>query len=413
MSKAESITSSRSLGGDKHDLSPTTQTKEDANDKATNMNKDFPPEVHTGGEKAASIGSTLGGDQHDISPTTQTKGDANNKATNMNEDFSPEDLTEMEKRKQSLLELSIDCGCQHQMHRLAQAYFLKRETWLFFLPLTFLTLASGTLAFMGTSAFFKDDMKEYFSLSVGVCSILSVAIQSCAKHSKYAARSEMHRTVALGMKKLRDNIHFNQIDPESGITEKRNEIEIDKNDPDKAGSLSVTSFPEKIEAHRMVYQQVLESCDSTIPVSVVQGFTLVDTRLTLALNSNKTQKRFGEVLDLRDVNAKSMIFAATYNELYSEFSNSFLWPWFTLKPHDAVNRAIARVHRAYFQGNDFFCDKYDVDEDIGILCFRTFCCCMDPTSCFWSSCRAKKTRSSSKDIAPDKSKEEEEEKGKA
>ena len=128
-------------------------------------------------------------------------------------------LRERNERKQSLLNLFITCECQHQMHRLAQEYYAHRDTWLHFLPLTVLTLVSGTLAFLGSSDLIPVVTKEFLSLAVGICSIVSVAIQSCAKHSKYAARSEMHRAAALGMKKLADNATFNQLDPEQGITD--------------------------------------------------------------------------------------------------------------------------------------------------------------------------------------------------
>jgi hypothetical protein len=322
---------------------------------------------------------------------------------------------ELDKRKQSLLDLYISCECQRQMHRLALEYYLRRDTWLHFLPLTVLTIVSGTFAFLGTSDFIQADMKEYFSLLVGIFSIVSVSIQSCAKHSKYAARSEMHRHAALGMKKLGDNVNFHQIDPESGIANKKNPNIADVNNPtdeevggapsggvgkDKRGAggggddvdhLGLSpSITEKIQGFRMVYNQVMESCNSTIPAPVSQAFALVDTRLAISLNNIETQRRFQRDLNLKDVNAKSIICAATYNELYSEFSNAFGWPWRTLNPHDAVNRAIAKVHRTYTKSNNFLSDDYDMDEDIYTLCSRTFCFCMDTTSWFWTCYCCKK-----------------------
>ena len=72
---------------------------------------------------------------------------------------------EIKKREKLLLDLFIKAEYQRQMHRLAQDYYDRRDTWFHFYPLTLLTLASGVLAFLVTSEQFQQQ-KDVFALIV-------------------------------------------------------------------------------------------------------------------------------------------------------------------------------------------------------------------------------------------------------
>lgn len=281
--------------------------------------------------------------------------------------------------KQCLLSLYVNCESQRQMHRLAQSYYSARDIWLHFLPLTVLTLFSGAFAFMATSDFFQSDTKEVFSLFVGVSSIVSVAVQSCAKNHNYGGKSKMHETVALGMKKLGDNVSFDQIDPESGLSIKNttnksaNKANItegadvnsnpglpsatnaDETTTDNNDKLDVASnMSEKVQGYRMVFRQVMESCDSIIPTVISEGFSLVDTRLAILLNNHQTQDKIENTLNLERVNARSIIVANTYSELYTVYSTTWFWPWRSPNPDDAVTEAIKKVETTYNKSRDLF-----------------------------------------------------------
>lgn len=94
---------------------------------------------------------------------------------------------------------------------------------------------------------------------------------------------------------------------------------------------------QQVQAYRATFTQVLASCDTVIPSPVAEAFALVDSRLKRQLRNNP------KLFEIRDEEGGSLVYLEAYNELYSEISNSCLWPWIPLKPHDAANRAIHKV----------------------------------------------------------------------
>jgi hypothetical protein len=274
------------------------------------------------------------------------------------------------KRTLILLELYINCEFQRQMHRLAQDFFRKREVWFHFFPVTLLTMASGALAFLATADIIVDRTREILSITVGICSIISVAFQSCAKFSNYGARSEMHKAVALGMKRLGDNINFQQIDPEKGAMVIKRRNDNDKSNEEKIldyDSLGphYETMSETVEGFRMVFNQIMDSNDSTIPTPIGQAFSLVDSRLSIMLNNSNTEENIKDSLKVSKDRAKSIITAATYCELYTEISNGFWWPLYPTNPHRAVKNSIEKVTSTYIESHNFL--KLPTNESTPLL----------------------------------------------
>ena len=266
-------------------------------------------------------------------------------------------LTEHNTRKQCLLDLLIHCECQRQMHQLSQEYYLWRDTWYHFYPITILTIISGTSAFLASSAFFDSELSntnEILTLLVGILSIILVAIQSCAKNSKYATKGEMHKVAVLALVKLISNINIHQIDPELGVakTNKNNNRKQEKDEGSSDINLGISSnMTEKLESYRMVFEQIRECCQSPIPNVVVEAFDLVDTRLSIQLSNYRTQRKLRTHLNVEDESARSIFIAAAYNELCVEFSNTVGWPFHTPSPDKATERAIKRVCKTYTKSN--------------------------------------------------------------
>ena len=268
-------------------------------------------------------------------------GDGNNNGGHNHDEFNQRTLF--------LSDLYINCEFQRQMHRLAQDYFRKRDVLYHFYPVTILTMASSVLAFLATADGFEARTKTILSISVGFCSIVSGAFQSCAKFSNYAARSDMHKAVALGMDMLASNINFQQIDPEKGVhkgTKENPKKSDDNNLNSMLGPHESTS--ETVEGFRMVFNQIMESNDSTIPNPIEQAFSLVDARLAIMLNNSKTEEHIKVNLSLSTLQAKRIIRGAAYSELYSEISSKPLWPIFPTNPHQAAKDSIIRVKETYF-----------------------------------------------------------------
>ena len=274
-----------------------------------------------------------------------------------------------------LFDICNKCESERQMHRLAQEYYQFRENLFHFIPVTVLTMASGILAFMATSSTFESQT-ENFTLWVGILSIVSAAFQSFARNAKYAARGEMHRTAALEMKKLKDGVEFSQIDPEHGLVKKgTHSSSVGGEESEEGIDQSPSTMTQQVQAYRATFSQVLASCDSTIPSPVTQAFLLVDTRLTLQ--------------DCQDFKDKGTVSLAVYNELFSEFSNTIMWPLIPLKPHYAVNRAIDKVnHQMSSKGSKLPQFRTDMDEGVVTLLLWIFGC--DSTSWIWACCQRKR-----------------------
>ena len=57
------------------------------------------------------------------------------------------------------------------------------------------------------------------------------------------------------------------------------------------------------------------------------------------------------------MNARSLFLAATYNELCSEFSNTFGWPFRVPFPENAAENAIQNVIKTYADSKNFLEDN--------------------------------------------------------
>jgi len=295
--------------------------------------------------------------------------------------------------------LYCKCLIERQKHLLAGVYFSKRDTWLIFGPVTFLTLVSGLLAFLASSAIFESS-QEQLTLIVGCISILCVFIQSISKHTRYATKSEMHRSAASELKKLCDNLGFHAMNNDLGITDtpshdvkkdgeitESEDVEAGKVANDDSGNVkSSTSNADKFEKHETLFKQVTEACESKVPLQIEQAYSLLVSRWHIATSntSNTDTVDFRNALKYPSEYYRMLNWIALHNELHSIISNAFGWPWLTLKPDVAVNRAIVKYLRT---SEIFLAGDIKLDEDIGILCFSTFCFCLDATGWFWKCCR--------------------------
>lgn len=315
-----------------------------------------------------------------------------------------------DEREKILLDLYTKSEYQRQMHRLADDYYKKRDTWLHFVPLTFVTFTSGTLGFLSTSDFFNEKIKDLFSLIVGVLAIISVVIQSCAKN--YAIRCEMHKTAAVQLKKLSDTISFFQIMPpfhkESGPIDDHdiqvvssNTTQIHDSIHRKSGegmcdpcrTLGNTPGAENAEGFRMVYQQILDSCNSTIPIEVSQTFSLIDCRFSILLKNRFAIQKIEETLNIRAEKGECILRVAAYNELYSELS--FGWPWISLRPDSAVKRVEISILKTFLDCDKFLTHEYRADRRLPDLCFDMFCCLRN--GWVWKCCQRKNVAAKQKD----------------
>ena len=110
------------------------------------------------------------------------------------------------------------------------------------------------------------------------------------------------------------------------------------------------------------------------------------TRLTIKMRHEKTNERLNNALIINSEKSFNAVRALAYDELYCVLSNSLGWPWFVLTPDTAVNRVEQRVCNSFLENDTFLTSDYEVEEEASALCFRLFCCCLDPKGCFWQCC---------------------------
>lgn len=230
------------------------------------------------------------------------------------------------------IDLPILCEQHRQMNRLAHHYFDKRDYWLHFIPLTTLTFIGGVLSLSSVmlqeKELFADTAIEVF---VGILSLLAMTLNTCGKRLNYSARSDMHRTAALEMKRLYDDLVFEEADKES------HQKKYDLN-------------PERYNA---VFKQIISSCDSVIPDPIFEAFALADSRLKMLLNKNAVRTRINDEFE-KNINPLNIIYSAVYSDLYTLISKENRWSWKKMNPEEMVENALENIQKIHLSSENFF-----------------------------------------------------------
>jgi hypothetical protein len=251
------------------------------------------------------------------------------------------------KQRQKLLAMWVLCESQRQTHRLAHEYFRFRSFYYNFLPIGVVTSMIGIISFLSTSEILAEDTKNYLGCAVGILSVVSVALQSLAQESNYRARSELHQNASMGLKKLREEIDFRLVDPSIGADPSM-DPEQSKGNETKGSKVKKTV----VETYRQVFLQVLDSCNSQVPIAISQPFLLIDSRLALGLSNNEIQvlrKRHGQNWD-------QILNGNWFNELYVQIANSPGWPFRTPEPEEVINASLLKVVKTFTKGSTLISD---------------------------------------------------------
>jgi len=258
--------------------------------------------------------------------------------------------TKTSKATKRLLSQYNLCESQRQMHRLSYDHLRFLDFWTNTFILTIITMVSGLMAFIASSNLDLSINKEVLSAIVGSFSVLSVAIQKFAKIANFGSRADMHGQVAIGMKRLCDEI-------ESDITENPNEV---------AGSTDNSQSDEGakkgIQTYREMYHMCLDSCNSTIPLKIQQAFSHADKRFSLNFLSGNQN----------NAETTMILYGVMCNELYCEFSRPSTWLCILPDPETTYKRAFNKVKKLYKERNNFFDDTTTTQEDDST---NVACCC--------------------------------------
>merc|ERR1719375_2688157 len=164
-----------------------------------------------------------------------------------------------------LMSLWVRCECERQTHRLAYCYFAFRHFWFLFLPGTLLTLLSGILSFLSSEG------AANLYIVVGCLALVATFLQSLNEQLKWGSRAEMHKAAATDLKKITDDLDFQQVARIGG----------------KSRSVSPESY------HKM-FSQVMLGCKSTCPLPISQAFKTIETRVSLELQPDISNQARGD-----------------------------------------------------------------------------------------------------------------------
>merc|ERR1711871_467973 len=130
---------------------------------------------------------------------------------------------------------------------------------------------------------------------MGILAVISTFWQVLSGQLKYGAKSDMHTSASLDLKKITDDLSFKQVSRIASTNERNIWVE---------------------EVHKM-YSQVMLGCKSQAPLQITQAFTTLETRVLM---------KFKDEYDLLRNNDKQIFMTTATNELYCIISKYWLWP---------------------------------------------------------------------------------------
>ena len=203
---------------------------------------------------------------------------------------------------------------EHQMHRLAAAYYGFWHFWFLFLPAALLTMISGVLAFMSTSEAVSTGVRVILAVVVGCLALLATFLQTINDQLAYGSRADMHKSAVLDLKRITDDLEFMQID--------------------RIGS---SDNHMTVGTYQKMYSQIQQGCKSMIPIRIAQTFKCIETRLMLNLPSNRE-------VEFKGLIGTNELYLTVWNEAYCIVESYWLFPMFLPDPHRTINSVLDRVH---------------------------------------------------------------------
>jgi hypothetical protein len=269
----------------------------------------------------------------------------------------------LEVERSNIIEIWLMCESQYQMHRLGYAYYSNRHFRNYTFPLSFITMTSGILAFSTTSGIFNDTVKQFLSLFVGAAAVVSSFIQNLGQDARNDTLAEMHKSASLGMKKLSDQLEFLQVE----VAGERMENEVIGSTGYQTSKviddvLLSPQAPQRdmskktLQTYKEMYQQVLESCQSPLPVRVVQAFKMADTRLSLSM----TKEDKAVIKDIFGHLGKHTIYRCLYNEVFCAISDHSDFPREIPNPDEIIDKVMDKVEDC-FRGHQI---NFTMEEEV-------------------------------------------------
>lgn len=239
--------------------------------------------------------------------------------------------------------LILKCEYEIQMYKLASEYYKRKDLRCYVIPLTTITIISSILSFLGASSNILgvEDLESHhllWSFIVGVLCVISLMIQSL-NGSNNAVKSELHKSVAMRIKKLQEKyIIFLS-------TCSQNDDEIEQT------------------VHYEIISSLLSSSSSSvdhegeIPSFIYQAYSIVNSRLAMmslatATTSSVSSSSYSHNIMEEQEQSKTVLYISVYNELYMELSSQLFSSQNIMKQEQssvkkAVDKAIQKVFQSF------------------------------------------------------------------
>eukprot|EP00551_Chaetoceros_affinis_P011283 CAMPEP_0203674048 /NCGR_PEP_ID=MMETSP0090-20130426/14649_1 /ASSEMBLY_ACC=CAM_ASM_001088 /TAXON_ID=426623 /ORGANISM="Chaetoceros affinis, Strain CCMP159" /LENGTH=233 /DNA_ID=CAMNT_0050539817 /DNA_START=338 /DNA_END=1039 /DNA_ORIENTATION=- len=228
-------------------------------------------------------------------------------------------------------------------------------------------MASGIIAFLASSDVVPQADKQYLSLSVGILAIISTAIQTFNQESKYDSKAEMHKNAALGLKKITDNIDFILVSPSMKKHISTENVHVTPQQSQFGQENNTDSpIPQTLESNEIdntcttiiqLYTQVLESCQSQIPLKISQTFHMAKSRLEMTL----TKQDKAAILKEYGHFGKQTIHRCLYNEVFCGITNYPGFPFICPQPDKIVKVSMKEVEKCFQRRQVKF---FRMDEEV-------------------------------------------------
>ena len=233
----------------------------------------------------------------------------------------------------------------------------------------------GVLSFLAGTGMSKSEV-QWLTVVTGILSLVSVAWQQMGKSRNYGARSEMHTKVFRSIDKLSSKMTFETdakdiSSMEDVVNNIQQGIATDGNDYDEA-SMNASVYETKkkhmkkhselLRSYQAIFEQILESCPSPLPIQVSQAYRLLETRLDFGLRSGNTKNELKEVFTRSthsysyDDTFECIIYSA-YSELFNQFTKYRRYPLFLPEASDAVENALKKVSEHFANKDRFFSSR--------------------------------------------------------
>jgi hypothetical protein len=227
-------------------------------------------------------------------------------------------------------------------HTLAFEHFVARAFVFMFIPITSITLASGTLSLYSTSKFVEDDEEdptkndqiEFGSINIdlvffaGLLSLFTTFLNALQDKLNFRGRAEMHKSASLQLKKM--------------------SFELASLDVENWSPASKEVLGAKIAILERSFMEIQNSCTSVVPSEINEAFNLLENR---AKTKFRRDKRVPEIYD-----EESKFYFMAGNELSGAISSYkvlgigpsffFGFPLFLPAPTASANTALKNIDKA-------------------------------------------------------------------